>query len=177
MDYEINPCIACKKKYQSTGNQVTDINNCCYETLAAFSGNISESELSGTKGAQICRDCVYEALKNSGRVRNTPCSVKISPPPIFAQHPHFLPGLLKEKGNLEHAYQTCVEMCKEQPYPGTCIENCQVDRDAVILKKAPLAAAAPEPEKKDNNMLACFGVAGLILLLIFIVLIALYRKE
>jgi len=132
---EINPCLACIKKYERTGCEINDLNNCCYETLAAFSGKDSVNSLTYNETLLNCRKCITDKLSTLGPFPNgyTVCDHRIEPPPIFVQVPHYFPKLFDGK-NVEEAKQKCIKMCNTNTtYTNGCIENCLTDSDAIVL--------------------------------------------
>lgn len=136
MKYELNPCEACFAKYQNEGLNINDLNNCCYETAAAFKGVNSLDGLRGTDAMKSAQECIRMKLKTMGPFPGGRdyCTKGISPPPIFNQTPHFLPSLLDTAANLQDAQNKCFLACENSgtPYPEQCKENCITDAMAVI---------------------------------------------
>ena len=133
---EIDPCKACIKKYERTGCDINDLNNCCYETLSAFSGKDSINSLTNDTNLLNCRECIASKLATMGPFPDgyTVCDHRIAPPPIFVQTPHYFPQVFDGK-DIEGAKQQCISMCSNTSYPNECIENCLTDADAVVIKE------------------------------------------
>ena len=122
----INPCKACMEKISAKGYyDINDLNNCCYETLAAFEGTTTVNAVRNLPAAENCKKCI------SNYMHKFPQCIQLAPPPVFGQAPHYLPNLLRQDMTVEEAYKKCVSMCNENRYPNECKENCHVDMLAV----------------------------------------------
>jgi hypothetical protein len=128
MDYNINPCAACIEKLNNGRYDVNNINNCCYETLGAFRGVQNVNQIRDLPEAQNCVACVNNAIGSIGR---DTCDMKISPPPLFNQVPHFFPGHLNREKDIKKAFDMCVSDCNNTNFPNSCISNCVTDANAV----------------------------------------------
>jgi hypothetical protein len=129
MNYEINPCKACVDKFKSGKCNINNINQCCYDTLAAFSGSASVNSVRNTEGAKNCVQCVHNAMKAIGR---TPCDLQLAPPPVWNQVPHYLPKNLSQGMNLNEAKNMCLVQCEDGVNMNACKENCLTDVSAVV---------------------------------------------
>jgi hypothetical protein len=134
----LNPCKSCIQKFQNDCNgdcNVTDINNCCYETLSAFYGDSAKTKIE----AENCKNCVLNVLKQEGPFPGgyTFCDKNISPPPIFYQVPHYIPQLLKDGYTPEEAKIKCMMLCDSgaTKYPNECKEYCMTDFNAIEVTK------------------------------------------
>ena len=122
--YKINPCRACMNKF---GNQcdVNGMNNCCYETAAAFANS------SVVQPSPNCNKCIKFLSRQLGPFGKDNVGPRIDPPPIFSQVPHFFPRYLEQGYTPDQSRNMCYEACKRTPYPNSCMENCYVDWDAI----------------------------------------------
>ncbi len=123
---KINPCKACKQKFDIT--DINNINQCCYDTLGAFEGEISLANILNTPGAANCNQCVQESIDSLGRDR---CNLRLTAYPSWVQVPHYLPALLNIEPTLEAAKNKCIQLCKSNRYPNECVEKCKLDASAV----------------------------------------------
>ena len=79
------------------------------------------------------------------------CDKRISPPPIFANVPNYLPELLEKHTSLENATYECIDKCNQYSVNvNECIERCKVQADAVELYKEPTVSKSIQPELKTN---------------------------
>jgi len=153
-DFIINPCKSCMKKFGSDSYDVNQINQCCYETLDAFKGTGSVNSVRTSSAAKNCIDCVQKAIKNTGK---DPCDLRIDPPALWGNVPHFFPRLLNEMKDVEKAGIECKNMCLDTRYPNECIENCHTDMNAVEKYGKKPSASVREKRKypvktsKSNN--------------------------
>jgi hypothetical protein len=125
MSFDINPCYACLKKFSPENSDINNINNCCYETLAAFKGT---DNVNSIRDAQACVECVTAQIYNLDRTR---CDFQIQAPPIFNQSSHYFPELYSKSLDKEKSKNECLNMCKTNRYPNECAINCVTDADAV----------------------------------------------
>lgn len=174
-NFEINPCKACTEKFKNGDCGINDINNCCYDTLTAFSGSSSVDSVRRTKQAKNCVQCVLNNMKTLGPFGRTFCDFKLAPPPIWSQVPHYVPELLNQGYTKEEAMQKCLQYCDKTTYPNDCKDNCYTDAAAVeeyqyVPKiELPSYSAAP-PENKDKKPILLFVIAGIIILLSLILI-------
>ena len=134
-DYNVNPCKTCLNKFKNGDCDVNNVNDCCYDTLAAFLGEGSVNAVRDTPEEKNCIECLQRAIKDMGR---TPCDLRLGPPPIWNQTPHYFPQLLSEHQNAEVAKDMCLQKCSSNYYPNECNINCFTDYGAV------------EPAKKES---------------------------
>lgn len=127
-DYNVNPCKTCLNKFKNGDCDVNNINDCCYDTLAAFLGEGSVNAVRDTPEAKNCIECLQRSIKDMGR---TPCDLRLGPPPIWNQTPHYFPQLLSEHQNAEVAKDMCLQKCSSNYYPNECNINCFTDYGAV----------------------------------------------
>lgn len=130
--YDLNPCKACLDKYKRGKCDINNLNNCCYDTLTAFSGNYSVDGVRRTPQAQNCVQCLKNAMRTLGPFGRTFCDLRLAPPPVFQQYPHYLPDLLQKGDTPDNALRKCLSMCDSSTYPVECAENCITDRNAVV---------------------------------------------
>jgi hypothetical protein len=129
----INPCEACLKKYQDGKCDINNINSCCYDTLSSFYGGaMTMNDLRLSKEADNCSKCVLDKIHSLGKTR---CDLKIDPPPVWNQIPHYFPRLFNQNGDVEKSKQQCLDMCNDNFYPNQCRENCLTDAYAVFTKQ------------------------------------------
>ncbi len=122
----INPCKACSKKYENEGCSINSMNNCVFETSAAFA-NIPSLNAISTEGTNIGEQCIANIRNKMGPFPGWYKNRKLSKPAIFIQEPHYLPKLLQQGYDVETARNMCIRMCTSEG----CIENCNTDADAV----------------------------------------------
>lgn len=155
MKYSLNPCDACFNKYKDQGDNVNDINNCCYEIAAAFKGSTSLNSLQGTDAMKSCTECVAKKLKTMGPFPGGQnfCTKNINPPPIFSQVPHYLPKLLEKAETLDEAVDKCILQCDNTTYPEACKENCLTDSSAVVVDDGNMESSAEQAILDAGNFL------------------------
>jgi hypothetical protein len=128
MQYEINPCKACWKKYEKGDCNINTLNNCLTETAAAFSTFPSVNTLS-SEARNNWEKCIVDKMAQVGR---TPCDFQLNKAPVFVQVPHFFPGALIETNDKDKALAKSLKYCESNFYPAECKSNCYTDYDAVI---------------------------------------------
>jgi len=135
---KINPCKACLAKFNKNNDpqnitgvnktsKVTDLNNCCYETLAAFTGTNSVANINSDK---ICQNCITDAIEESRWDRDR-CNDRITPGAIIDSSVHLLPKYLNSGVGVKKALELCKTECQGVRNPNECIENCETDASAV----------------------------------------------
>lgn len=163
MTYKINPCKACLEKFDR--GDVNNINNCCYDTLTAFSNSTSVNSVRGTEQAKNCIECVGNAMRDIGR---NYCNLQLSPPPIWNQVPHYFPGYLDNGHSVEDARNLCLKKCDSLPNTSiACKENCVTDASAVVEERETYQAC-----KKKNVSPFYIGYFATNIIVITIVVIA-----
>lgn len=181
MTIKLNPCEACIKKYQSGNCDIRNVSDCCYSTLAAFSGETSMNAVrngsaSDDKGLENCKKCVSQFITKMGR---TPCDLRVEPPPLWNRVPHFFPELISQNPDYEQAKNTCISQCNNTNFPNECKINCETDYNAVE-KYAPtnnnkqqhnINTRSSNVGASENKMEKVFLV-----LLIITIILAFYRK-
>ena len=126
--YEVNPCEACRKRYDIT--DINNINQCCYDTFAAFQGVSSINEIRNSPQAKNCIKCVEDSKKAMGRDL---CEFRLPAYPVWTQSPHYFPDLFYEERDVKKAKEKCLQMCNEtQFYKNECVDNCITDANAVV---------------------------------------------
>ena len=125
-NFKLNPCGACMKKYDIT--DINNINQCCYDTFAAFSGASSINEIRNNPDAKNCIDCVKNSKIAMGRDL---CEFRLPAYPVWTQDPHYFPDLLQQTKNPEEAQKQCIKLCDDNYYPKQCKENCETDYNTV----------------------------------------------
>ena len=168
---EINPCLACKLKYPDSPhdnkqiNNITDLNNCVYETIAAFNGYTSVDQVSSNQNAIACIQNEIQRLNLDG------CEFRPAPPPIWLNVPHYLPRLLASGLNPDQALQKCNEYCdNDERNTNQCRENCQMDRNAIVENYT----LNKEAKSSTNNIYTTIIIISIIVCILF-VLIMLYN--
>jgi hypothetical protein len=148
------------------------MNDCCYATLAAFSGATSSNAINNDESANNCKECVQKVMNEMGVFGRTPCDLKLSAPPLWLQSPHYVPSLLNDGKTPDEARNTCMFMCKETRYPNACMENCQTDYDALELTIVQKNKEGQREQKSnENNNLNKGGVNTVILMMLVLLLI------
>ena len=133
----IDPCTPCIKKYGPC--DINNINNCCYNIVAGYVGSAKYPEIINSQYAKKCQQCIDISTKMNGK---TPCYWRnFRKPVIYTQVPHYFPEYYKECGDKQKALVMCKQQCLTSGYPGECIEQCQLEADALIL-----------PEKNQQSM-------------------------
>lgn len=172
---EIDPCTACQKRYEKGGCDVNNINNCCYDTLAAFTGAQNVLNISKVKN---CTECVNKYIRAAGK---TTCDLNIDPPPLWNNIPHYFPTLLAETGDKDVSLQKCVEKCQgDSLNRNACILNCQTDYDAVVkVPKTPVKAStgATASVSPPSPTLPPFWFWALVITAIVLVVAAAAKKR
>lgn len=160
--YDINPCEACYQKYKNTDCNINDLNNCCYETLAAFANVSSVNSIRNSQQAKNCVECLKQRMKSMGPFGRTFCDLRLQPAPIIENAPHYFPYFLNENNTPDKAYELCINKCKNSKYPYECLENCKTDRNAIVYKE--------NFEYSQNNkyIISFFTISFLLLLIVSI---------
>lgn len=162
--YVINPCSSCTKKYGIL--DINNINQCCYDTLGAFTGNTSLNSYRSSPVADVCKQCVQNSIKALGR---DPCEFRPAPYPNWVQVPHYFPALLETSASPEEALQKCEELCKTNQYPNECKETCQMDYSATSI-------AQVENYESEDKLYNWLVIGLLVILLIgYIIYYLLYK--
>lgn len=171
--YKINPCRACEKKLSGSKCNVNTMNDCCYGTLAAFSGATSSNAINNDEAANNCKACVQKVMNGMGVFGRTPCDLKLSAPPIWLQSPHYVPTLLNEGKTPDEARCECMRLCRETKYPQDCQLNCQTDYDAIEQLETPSTMSTllsiPESDSDHKRFNLILLIVGLFLLLVIFV--------
>lgn len=125
-NFRLNPCAACMKKYDIT--DINNINQCCYDTFAAFSGVSSINEIRNNPEAKNCIECVKKSKLAMGKDL---CEFRLPAYPVWTQDPHYFPDLLYETKNPKEAREKCMKLCNDNFYPNQCKDNCETDYNTV----------------------------------------------
>lgn len=122
MSFEINPCNAVLSKTEASGNcNINELNNLCYGICDAF------NRPSGCRDK--CALMIDEKKKQLGRNN---CNLQRPKPPVdWKQVPHYFPRLLKQTDNIRKSQLMCHELCKNNRYPNSCIDMCNLDSMSV----------------------------------------------
>lgn len=175
--FKLNPCKACLKKCDI--DDINCINNCCYETQGAFVDAWSLNQFRNSPDSQNCVQCVNESIKAMGRDN---CDMRLTAAPIFNQVPHYFPDLLRENLNPDESKKQCLKWCETCRYQNECMDNCNIDYDAVekfkvdkpnnpVKKiKKPKPPKPAEPNYRKTNPISYYTalILGLILFGLFI---------
>ena len=78
------------------------MNNCVFETAAAFAGIPSLNAIS-VEGSDIGQQCIANIRDKMGPFPGWYKNRKLAKPPIFIQAPHYLPQLLQKGHDVESA--------------------------------------------------------------------------
>lgn len=137
---ELDPCTPCIKKYGSC--DINNINNCCYNIVAGYVGSAKYPEIIESEYAKKCQKCIEYSTKMNGKSlcywRN------FRKPVIYTQVPHYFPDYYKQCGSKQEALRMCKQQCLNSSYPGECIEQCQLEADALII---------PSVQKVNNSFM------------------------
>ena len=125
-NYKINPCKACRKNYDIS--DINSINQCCYDTLAAFEGTNSINDYRNRPEAGNCQKCILDSMDAIGR---TPCDLRMTAYPSWVQVPHYFPALLDKEGDVDAAVEKCFDACSTNKYSNECSRNCIIDSESV----------------------------------------------
>lgn len=165
--YKINPCKACEKKLSGGRCNVNTMNDCCYGTLAAFSGAISSTSINNSEAADNCKACVQKVMDGMGVFGRSECDLKLSSPPLWLQSPHYVPSLLNDGMDPENALKECVKLCNDTKYPNECKLNCQTDYDAVEIPVIENFTTITKSKDHKNDIFFIIVITILIALLIY----------
>ena len=149
MNFEINPCKACKEKYKNGDCDINTVNSCVAETAAAFAGIPSNNLIKNTTDANNnWSTCMEDMMAEQGR---TPCDFQLSMAPVWVQVPHYFPTLFAETGDPLTAKNQCLLQCrKNMRNMYECIENCETDFAAV--KVINVGIKDKNESKKNESM-------------------------
>ena len=149
MNYKINPCIACHKKYADTELNINDLNNCFSETVSAFTqyptNNIVYNDLETN---ELWNTCMQGKMKQLGR---DPCNFQLQPAPVFVQTPHYLPQLLQTNPTLtkDQLLKACKDKCSGMNKLD-CQLACKTDHDALVELPKPTPKPRPSPKPQPQ---------------------------
>lgn len=168
MNYEINPCKACREKYKNSDCNINTINNCLTETAAAFAGFPNNNIITNTPAEKNWQECMHKMMIAQGR---DPCEFKLDMAPVFNQVPHYFPHILSITQNPHEALQDCVEKCSQNKlYKNTCVENCKTDYSALqtisnkkLTKKNKLDNTDSKTKKLTDSPVFWFIIGVLII--------------
>ena len=176
-DFTINPCKACIEKLKNNECDVNSINDCCYSTLDAFIGNGSVNSIRNTQQAKNCIECVKQSINLIGR---DSCDMKISPPALFNQTPHYFPHLLNETNDPNISLEECKKRCLNSSFKNECLENCITDFNAVEIfnkqqKEQDINQQQNQNVKQQKNLL--YWITFIILLILYLyILYSIYKN-
>ena len=206
MNYTINPCKACSKKFEHSGCNINDLNDCYLETLAAYKNNHNNFIILDDVDSNW-KECMSNKMTKLPYVAGKPrtfCNFQLNRAPVFIEGEHHFPKELNaNNGDPEKALNMCKIQCQNSRLPNTCLENCQVDYDALVphnptpqlrktnkkeVVKEMYNSQSPKPSPKPNNIndiakeypdtfyITFFMVALLFAILIFAFLFTLTTK-
>lgn len=205
MNYTINPCKACSKKFQNSNCNINDLNNCFLETLAAYRNNHNNFVVLDGVDSNW-KECMSNKMAKLPYVAGKPrtfCNFQLNRAPVFVDGDHYFPNQLNNNnGDAEKALNMCKLECKNSRLPNTCVQNCQVDYDALVpnnptpqlrktnkkeVVKEMYNSPSPKPSPKPNNndiakeypatfYITFFMVALIFAILIFIFFLSLTTK-
>jgi hypothetical protein len=144
MNYKINPCIACHKKYADTEININDLNNCFSETVSAFTQYPTNNIVYNDQETnELWNTCMQGKMKQLGRA---PCNFQLQPAPVFVQTPHYLPQLLQANpaATKDQLLKACKDKCSGMNKLD-CQLSCQTDYDALIELPKPKPQPKPQP--------------------------------
>jgi hypothetical protein len=135
MNYTINPCKACSKKLQSKGCDINDLNDCYLETLASYKNNHNNFVILDDVDSNW-KECMSNKMSKlpyvAGKQRSF-SNFQLNRAPVFISGNHYFPNQLNDNnGDAEKALNMCKLQCKNSKLYNTCVENCQVDYDALV---------------------------------------------
>ena len=154
MNYTINPCKACSKKFQNSDCNINDLNDCFLATLAAYRNNHNNFiVLDGVESNW--KECMSNKMAKLPYVAGKPrtfCNFQLNRAPVFIEGEHYFPNQLNNNnGDAEKALNMCKLECKNSRLPNTCVENCQVDYDALVPYQPipqPMQRPMPQPMRR-----------------------------
>ena len=155
MNYTINPCKACSKKFQNSDCNINDLNDCFLDTLAAYRNNHNNFiVLDGVESNW--KECMSNKMAKLPYVAGKPrtfCNFQLNKAPVFIEGEHYFPNQLNNNnGDAEKALNMCKLDCKKSRLFNTCVENCQVDYDALVPQKPmPQPMSQPMPQVRKVN--------------------------
>jgi hypothetical protein len=174
-EIEINPCRACMQKLSDPDKwSIPAIADCCYSTLANFTGTQNVNDI---RDVQNCVDCVVSQLPDAYGFDRNECNLHWKAPPIWNQTPHYFPTLLFDGNTPNDALQKCSIACLDDKYPNECAENCRMDFSAVegfeTKKKTDEKVSSYDDYQKDNpwSFWVAFTLSALILAFVLVVTI------
>jgi hypothetical protein len=163
MNYTINPCKACSKKFQNSDCNINDLNDCFLDTLAAYRNNHNNFiVLDGVESNW--KECMSNKMAKLPYVAGKPrtfCNFQLNRAPVFIEGEHYFPNQLNNNnGDAEKALNMCKLECKNSRLPNTCVENCQVDYDALVPHQPiprpmsqPMSQPMPQPMQRPMPQL------------------------
>jgi hypothetical protein len=135
MTYKINPCKACSNKFKNTDCNINDLNNCYIETVSAYR-NYPNNFVALDGIDSNWESCMSSKMAQLPYVAGKPrtfCNFQLNRAPVFTGD-HFFPSQLeKNNGNVKNALTFCKLDCQKVKNKLECIENCEVDNNALEL--------------------------------------------
>jgi hypothetical protein len=180
-NFELNPCAACMQKYDP--KDINSINQCCYDTFAAFYGASSVNQIRNIPEAQNCVKCVENAKSMLGK---SDCDLRLTASAIWSQVPHYFPELLQETKDMDKAKKKCLDLCKNNRYMNECSENCITDFNAVETYKVnnlkelktdtskPVTTYKPNKKREEKINKLQFYISFILCSMIFIITIIIF---
>jgi len=173
--YKINPCKACEKKLNGTTCNVNTMNDCCYSTLAAFSGATSSNSIVNDEAANNCKECVQKVMDGMGVFGRSPCDLKLSAPPLWQQSPHYVPNLLNSGKTPEEARDLCMRMCQNAQYISECQSNCKTDYNAIEQPPKTVSDGKNSNISQTKNSININTSVHIFVILFLIIMVAVWK--
>jgi hypothetical protein len=127
MNYQINPCNACKSKYPI--KDLNNINECCFNIVSRYYGNNNILDIQNTPEYKNCVNCTNQSVHALGKkpidLRNRPAFPNERNQTTFSYY-------MRNGMNTQDSLNNCINNCRNTPFPNQCIENCNLDASAVI---------------------------------------------
>lgn len=125
MSLQANPCNACLKKLEHEGNlNYHSVNDCCWNTMAAVTGENSNTSI---RDYENCVDCVNAQIPTVLGFQRSRCNLTPKVPPIWHQAPHYFPDMYRRTRDADGSLNECIIECQSNNLKGECCDNCRTD--------------------------------------------------
>ena len=122
--YNVNPALGCLLRHGPENRN--SVNDCCYNTCAAFTSNPTQEGVIASACGQMCKE--QSEILTELNLGHGPCAHKPIAP-IVRDRPLYFSSQLQSGKTPDAAYKACVEMCGND---NVCNDNCLTDRMAVM---------------------------------------------
>lgn len=146
-NYKIDPVKATCLKYGKNYKGIQGLNDTCFGICAAFSGTYDTYNMD-PNCSKSCEDLIEMRKHEIYGVGS--CDHQVPYRPVYwEQIPRYVPMLLKNGKTPKQAKQMCEKLCLNSNLKIECLENCNLDFNAIIEEK--IETIKPQSKKVETN--------------------------